>query len=221
MSQSISFALTINPRGDFTEEQLDQINDTIQDRSQFWHVVTGLEGERRHLHAGYILSDPTTPSREGQRWKRFIARHFGEAQFRVKRWFRGRLGARSWMDYLQDQESGAVLSSNIEKDHDIREYLTEDIPIVERKERAVDHELNKLQEFWNESKEVDVPPEDYEECRRFLTRLQYKDKKIPCYKRGPGYENMMAVHLFHYITSTERDVTMQVALDTLQPRDYI
>lgn len=62
MDKFKTFAFTLRPRNGVTDEHLRKIEAYTRKKCEWYHVVTEKTGSERHIHAGWVLKDPSTRS---------------------------------------------------------------------------------------------------------------------------------------------------------------
>lgn len=237
MAKIRNMALNIRPYSEIEdetwEELIEETMDSIDEMSWRWEIrqeTTEGNWDTKHLHIALILKEDkaATTSNIGKKFRRIWMAKTGErnTQVRCNTWFKGELwkeaGSQyeSWLEYVRKHEDNphcTKVGGNIEADEDLTEYLSDDIPIDQRKKGKgpTDATFGIYADLWKTHR-PDKRPESYKDVRQFLVEMMYDKKEIKVLNRGNTQINATAVHLYHYVIGSTEDFDFEKALVTLR-----
>lgn len=220
-----SYAWTVSPRGDVSEEDEKFIKDWLLSKNcQFMYSVEhGSKSGQRHLHFAILTT-----------YQKSLKQMFDQAWLNKKieddenwtkdhsvlsvTWFKGNLGVDTdgdWIDYVT--KDGPPAFNNLPDDY--KDHLKDDVPLEQRRKKRAWTQMHNIEELFTKHK---LPFGSWDEVDESLSKLAYslREIRLPDVARHNGF--VLDVYMFlNKIEQGRMDIGLRMAVDRGRKRKRI
>lgn len=178
MEKLKTFAFTLNPRDGVTDEHLRKLEAYTRKHCEWYHVVTEKTGDQRHIHAGWILKNPSTRSNVSVYMKRMFDDLDPTEQRVMLQGLKVMYNEDFIKNYLDKDDDTVIVCSNLPEAGCLESYFPRKKAKLEAPRRlAYQQMMIDLEKLWHEH----VPPHREKNtlnARDFLYDMQYNKRLI-------------------------------------------